>query len=94
MVLSRTATKHDEMSSFYMPLLTGQLNSEIQNQIDRLKDDVVENGGKRNVSCTFLQRGCQDKICKSSNSIVCRGVLQIPRTIIQKKLLQQLDHGM
>lgn len=77
-----------------MPLLTGQLNSEIQNQIDRLKDDVVENGGKRNVSCTFLQRGCQDKICKSSNSIVCRGVLQIPRTIIQKKLLQQLDHGM
>lgn len=25
MVLSRTATKHDEMSSFYMPLLTGQI---------------------------------------------------------------------
>ena len=75
-----------------MPLALAHLPSAIHSNIDDVKSVAVKMGGKRNASCRFLKSGCQDAICKSTNSVVRKGVLQIPRNKdLPESLLQNLD---
>lgn len=95
MVLSKSVTRHKEpMISLYMPLLVGHLPTSMLDSLEDVKCAVVEKGGKRNASCRFLRRGCQDSICASNNYLVCKGVQQIPRTAdLPKYILPRLDSG-
>ncbi|XP_065908179.1 uncharacterized protein [Dysidea avara] len=92
MIISRSGTrKGDVMISLYMLLLMSHVSEDMQHSIDDIKRMTVELGGRRNVSCRFLQRGCRDTECKSSNTVVCKGVLQIPRLPEFSKLSATLD---
>ena len=60
----------------------------------RIKQTVVETGGKSNAGCRFLKSGYKDTRCTSENTVTCKGVLQIPRKHnLSKNLLRSLDSG-
>jgi hypothetical protein len=94
MLLSKcnTRTSSEQVISIYMPLLIGHLPSEVTVLIEDIKVATVQMGGRRNASCRFLQRGSTENMCGKGNTIVCKGVLQIPRNKdIPKRLLHELD---
>lgn len=94
MIILRTGTrKGNPMISLYMPLIINHISEDMQRNIEDVKRMTVELGGKRNASCRFLQRGCKDNECNSSNTVVCNGVLQIPRLPEFGSLSATLDKG-
>ena len=95
MVLSNSTVRgtKEKFISLYMPMVTGHLPDEAVQLIEEVKTLVDSFGGKKNVSCRFLKRGCTDTIVHSENSSVYKGTLQIPRSRIPKKVLRLLDSG-
>lgn len=94
MVLSKSIVRSSNVPvvSLYMPALSNHLPSEWDGAIKDVKQEVVAIGGCKNASCRFLKPGCTDNNCNSANSVVCRGVLQIPRTKdISAAVLRKLD---
>ena len=57
---------------------------------------ITKMGAKNNAGCRFLKAGCKDTQCIGSNTITCKGVLQILRnqTHLSNNLLRSLDSGM
>ena len=75
-------------------MLIGHLPTDWQDQMAEVKQAAVEVGGRKNASCRFLSHGATDIMIKSSNTTVCRGVLQIPRMRdLPKDVIDGLDSG-
>lgn len=99
MVLSKCSTRHSiqPMVSIYMPLAVSHLPSNVGSNsslLEEVKMLAVRMGGRRNASCRFLKSGISETVYKSTNTVVRRGVTQIPRCKeIPRSLLCLLDSG-
>ena len=94
MVVSKVRTRNnDDMVSLYIPMLSGYLPDEAISMLKEVKEAAAKKGGGKNASGRFLNT-CTDTKISTSNSIPCRGVLQIKGSPeISSKLLEKLDAG-
>lgn len=81
MVVSKVRTRNnDDMVSLYIPMLSGYLPDEAISMLKEVKEAAAMKGGEKNASGRFLKTTCTDTKISTSNSIPCRGVLQIKRS--------------